>query len=306
MKTTTHSTIKLFYIISFLLALASSERSYSFEFNYRYSTSEYRYSTSETGAQLTVVSNGVQTTYHGWRATIRSIPTLAGVSILIGGTFLTIGAATAVTGISIAALPVTILYGCRRGFSLVLRATRNLRFPPPGANAELDVPPEFSVNSSLVVPINEAIRMNEEDLSILIDNVEQQDTYINRQEDIAKIINYSGASSTIYSTFDQLSRQTKSAQIKNYIVLLTVENNSKENKPRGLTRHDVDLMLSNRTFLYHASETDLIEHNESITHCLLDNIKRYSINISKEQFEGCFLYFMMSDHTARIIFVPFS
>lgn len=172
-------------------------------------------------------------TYHGWRATIRSIPTMAGVSILIGGTFLTIGAATAVTGISIAAIPVTILYGCGRGLSFVLRAAKNLRFPPPGANAELDVPPEFSVNSSLVVPINEAIRMNEDDLSILIDDVEQQDTYINKQEDIAKIINYSGASSTIYSTFDQLSRQTKSDQIKNYLVVLTAENSSKKTSHEG-------------------------------------------------------------------------
>lgn len=299
MNITKASKMKLFYLIILLLVSISASYSYSVQFN-----REFKYSNSGSGAQLTTVTNGITKTYYGWRARVRSIPILAGVTLLAGGALLGVGMATTATGIAITAIPAGIFYGGYKGLSSVLRAIKDVKFPPPSAGAELAVP---NINLSIMVPVASTNLLNIDYIIPLIDDSMKGDTLTNKQELVENIIFLSGISSLINSQLNQPHWNNESDQAKAYLVIITEDSsNLKKTHPRELSKNDVDFILSNRTFLHQDSETDEFEYEYNISNLLLEKIKYYSGDITRKQLGGCVLYFMISNGIARIAYVPFS
>lgn len=256
---------------------------------------------------MTIIKNGVKTTYTGWSARARLIPTLAGVSLLVGGTLLGAGIVTTATGVALAAIPATILYGGYRGLASVVRAAKNIKLPPPGAKGELAESAGVNVSLSIVVPITATSLVNNDSMYSLLDGFVKENALVNNQELAEQIINLSGILSISDSTINQINQNGESDQKRNYLVVLLAEElYSEKTKLRELSRYDVDSIVSNRTFLHHKSEFDLIKYDGDITNFLFENIKHYSTNVAKSQFHGCVLYLMISNDIARIAFVPFS
>ncbi|MCW7554075.1 hypothetical protein NX722_15910 [Endozoicomonas gorgoniicola] len=292
------SKIRIFYAIILILSSLSSSHSYS---------AEFKYSSSGSSSKMTIVKNGLTKTYYGWGARVRAFPVIAGAGIVAGGALLGVSMATAAAGVAITAIPVTLFYASCRGVSSVLRAAKDSKFPPPGANAELAESSEVNVNLSVLIPVTPTSLIDKDYLCHLIHGLPKEKALINRQEIAEKIINFSGVSSLADPTLNQFHEKSASGQVRNYLVVLLAEGfETEKTKPRELSKHDADFIVSNMIFLHHELETNLINHEGDIANILSDKIKHYSMQITEKQLEGCVLFFMMSDDMARITFVPFS